>query len=134
MRWSDHFAFSLSVSLSLDHLISLCFLSPPSPQSGQSPLDMVRTETRKGRALFRLMKKWTVSPTPCSFLCSTSPPLLSSLLCSVLFATVAVALLPSQSLQSESRPRPTPRQGPRPGPKSEPEHQADFVEEGGRDL
>jgi hypothetical protein len=74
----------LSVSLSLDHLLSLCFLSPPSPQSGQSPLDMVRTGTSNGRALFRLMKKWTVSPTPAVLSCATphrSSPL-PSLSCS----------------------------------------------------
>jgi hypothetical protein len=85
MRWSDLFhilflCLSFFLFLRGRSLIisSLSLFSFSSPQSGQSPLDMVRMGTSKGSALFRLMKKWMVSPLP---LCSTSP--LPSLFCLV---------------------------------------------------
>jgi hypothetical protein len=124
-RWI-HFLFCLS---SPNFVSSLFFLIPSSPQSGQSPLDVVRTETKKG-SLFssdREVDGLSLTFSVLSWVHLTPP--LSSLL---LLETVPVALLPSWSLQSESRPTPRRSSGQR--AKSESGAQAKLVEEGGRDL
>jgi hypothetical protein len=99
-----------------------------------SPLDLIKTETKEGKACYCLMKKLMVLPPLFLFRpeTPTSPPPLFSLSSLCFTETVPVALLPSQSLQSESKPKP--RQSPRPKSESESGPQAEFVEEGGRDL
>jgi hypothetical protein len=124
---------SISFCLSSpDFVSSIFFLTPSPPQSGQSSLDVVRTEMKEGRACYRLIEKLMVCLSPCSLSSVLGPPHSSSLL--LLSETVPVALLPSRSLQSESRP--TPRRNPRQKqrPKSESGPQAEFIEEGGGDL